>query len=115
VVEIKTKLINHLLGHEGPVRLAVPCTGGRSVHLGVAAPPLVTLSRYHRWVCALSNFGLEMGGVTVVLTTDPDDGRWHGDPRSNVVEILGLVFILGIEEEGAVAWFTIVLSVVQSF
>jgi hypothetical protein len=86
------KLINHLLGPEGPLRLAVPSTGGKSVHLGVAAPPSVTLSRYHRWVFTLCNFWLEMGGVTVALTTDPDYGRVHGDPISNFVEILALVF-----------------------
>jgi hypothetical protein len=32
-------LINHLFGPEGPVRLAIPSTGGKIVHRGVVAPP----------------------------------------------------------------------------
>jgi hypothetical protein len=37
------EIINHLLGPEGPVRLAIPSTGGKTVHLGVVAPPLEPL------------------------------------------------------------------------
>jgi hypothetical protein len=91
-MEDNNNIINHLLGREGPLRLAVASTGGKSFHLGVAAPPSVTLSRYHRWVCTLRNCWLEMGGVTVALTTDSDYGRVHGDPVSNFVEIMELVF-----------------------
>jgi hypothetical protein len=54
-------LINHLLGPEKPIRLAIPSTGGKIVHLGVAAPPSVTLSRYHRWVVLYVTSGWRWG------------------------------------------------------
>jgi hypothetical protein len=37
--DLPEEFINHLLGPKGPVRLAIPSTGGKVVHLGVVAPP----------------------------------------------------------------------------